>query len=112
MTSDEEAKWRGVYRMPSNYLEDSLEYNGYTKKYEVDIGKTQDYIEGCYLLFSIFFFTFLPAKFLIFFSFIFIILFPFIYSNIVLISFSSIFIFILILLKTLINLFFVKCLTF
>ena len=52
-TQDEEANWRGIYRMPSKDWEDSLEYNGYTKKFEVGIEETQDCIEGCYLLLSI-----------------------------------------------------------
>ena len=50
---DEEANWRGVYRMPSKEWEDSLPYNGYTKKLYVDSKVTADCIEGCYLLISI-----------------------------------------------------------
>ena len=52
-TPDEEANWRNIYRMPSKDWEDSLEYNGYIKKFEVGIEDTQDCIEGCYLLLSI-----------------------------------------------------------
>ena len=52
-TIDEEADWRGIYRMPSESWEDSLPYNGYTKKFEVGIEQTQDCIEGCYLLLTI-----------------------------------------------------------
>ena len=52
-TPDEDANWRGIYRMPSEDWEDSLAYNGYTKKFEVGIEDTQDCIEGCYLLLSI-----------------------------------------------------------
>ena len=48
-----EANWRGIYRMPSAEWEDSLPYNGYTKKFEIGIEDTQDCIEGCYLLLSI-----------------------------------------------------------
>ena len=50
---DEEANWRGIYRMPSKEWEDSLPFNGYTKKFEVGLEQTQDCIEGCYLLLSI-----------------------------------------------------------
>ncbi len=50
---DPEANWRGVYRMPSEEWEDSLPFNGYTKKFEVNVEDTQDCIEGCYLLLSI-----------------------------------------------------------
>ena len=50
---DEEANWRGVYRMPSKEWDDSLPYNGYTKKLYVDSKVTADCIEGCYLLISI-----------------------------------------------------------
>jgi hypothetical protein len=50
---DEEANWRGKYRMPSREWEDSLPYNGYTKKLYVDPKETADCIEGCYLLISI-----------------------------------------------------------
>ena len=48
---DEEAVWRGIYRLPSE--EDTLEYNGYIKKYKVSNIDTQDCIVGCYLLLSI-----------------------------------------------------------
>ena len=50
---DEEANWRGIYRMPSAQWEDSLYYNKYTKKLEIRYGDTIDCIEGCYLLLSI-----------------------------------------------------------
>ena len=36
--------------MPSEDQEDSLPYNGYSKKFEIGIEDTQDCIEGCYLL--------------------------------------------------------------
>ena len=50
---DEEANWRGIYRMPSKDWEDSLEYNQYIKKIIVRTEDTSDCIEGCYLLLSI-----------------------------------------------------------
>ena len=50
---DEDANWRGIYRMPSNDWEDSIEFNGYIKKFEIGVEDTQDCIEGCYLLLSI-----------------------------------------------------------
>ena len=50
---DEEANWRGVYRMPSADWEDSLPYDGYTKKLTILPEQTNDCIEGCYLLISI-----------------------------------------------------------
>ena len=50
---EEEANWRGVYRMPSDDWEDSFMFNLYTKKFEVNVEDTQDCIEGCYLLLSI-----------------------------------------------------------
>ena len=50
---DEEANWRGIYRMPSKEWEDSLPFNGYTKKLFVNPEDTVDCIEGCYLLISI-----------------------------------------------------------
>ena len=50
---DEEANWRGIYRMPSEEWEDSLEYNRYIKKLIVRTEDTSDCIEGCYLLLSI-----------------------------------------------------------
>ena len=50
---DEEANWRGIYRMPSQDWEDSLEYNGYIKKLKLRPENTADCIEGCYLLLSI-----------------------------------------------------------
>ena len=49
---DEEANWRGKYRMPSEDWEDDL-VNQYTKKLEIKNEDTQDCIEGCYLLLSI-----------------------------------------------------------
>ena len=49
---DEEANWRGKYRMPSEDWEDDL-VNQYTKKLEIKSEDTQDCIEGCYLLLSI-----------------------------------------------------------
>ena len=51
--AEEEANWRGVYRLPSKDWEDSLPYNGYTKKLLVTPEDTADCIEGCYLLISI-----------------------------------------------------------
>ena len=50
---DEEANWRGIYRMPSEDWVDSLAYNGYTKKIVVNPENTVDCIEGCYLLMSV-----------------------------------------------------------
>ena len=50
---EQEANWRGIYRMPSADWGDSLPFNGYTKKFEIGIEDTQDCIEGCYLLLSI-----------------------------------------------------------
>ena len=50
---DEEANWRGMYRMPSEDWEDSLTFNRYTKQFEMNLEDTQDCIEGCYLLLSI-----------------------------------------------------------
>ena len=50
---DQEANWRGIYRMPSADWGDSLPFNGYTKRFEIGIEDTQDCIEGCYLLLSI-----------------------------------------------------------
>ena len=52
-TPDEEANWRGIYRMPSADWEDSLPYDAYTKKLTVNPEKTEDCIEGCYLLISV-----------------------------------------------------------
>ena len=52
-TPDEEANWKGIYRMPSQDWEDSLEYNGYIKKLIIRTENTVDCIEGCYLLLSI-----------------------------------------------------------
>ena len=49
---DEEANWRGIYRMPSPAWEDES-MNGYIKKLKFDVESTQDCIEGCYLLLSI-----------------------------------------------------------
>ena len=50
---EEEANWRGIYRMPSEDWEDSLEYNRYIKKLIIRSENTEDCIEGCYLLLSI-----------------------------------------------------------
>ena len=50
---EEEANWRGIYRMPSGEWEDSFSFNLYTKKFEVNVEDTQDCIEGCYLLLSV-----------------------------------------------------------
>ena len=50
---EEEANWRGIYRMPSKDWEDSLEYNRYIKKLIIRTEDTSDCIEGCYLLLSI-----------------------------------------------------------
>ena len=52
-TPEEEANWRGMYRMPSEEWEDSLPFNRYTKQFEMNIEDTRDCIEGCYLLLSI-----------------------------------------------------------
>ena len=49
---EEEANWRGIYRMPTEQWSDE-KANGYTKKFEIDMEKTQECIEGCYLLLSI-----------------------------------------------------------
>ena len=50
---DEEANWRGTYRMPSRDWEDSIYLNLYNKNLEITPEYTQDCIEGCYLLLSI-----------------------------------------------------------
>ena len=50
---DEEANWRGIYRMPSEEWEDSLTFNKYTKKLIIETDNTLDCIEGCYLLLSV-----------------------------------------------------------
>ncbi len=50
---EQEANWRGMYRMPSKDWDDGLPYNGYIKKFSVGVEQTQDCIEGCYLLLSI-----------------------------------------------------------
>ena len=50
---DDEANWRGIYRMPSAEWEDSFPFDGYTKKLTFGVDETQDCIEGCYLLLSI-----------------------------------------------------------
>ena len=52
-SADEEANWRGIYRMPSSDWEDSLPFDGYTKKLTVNPEDTEDCIEGCYLLISV-----------------------------------------------------------
>ena len=49
---DEEANWRGIYRMPSPEWDDD-QADGYTKKFAIDLEKTQECIEGCYLLLAI-----------------------------------------------------------
>ena len=46
------ADWRGLYKLP-NRKEDEVGYDGYTKKFTLDIEKTQDCFEGCYLLLAI-----------------------------------------------------------
>ena len=51
--ADEEANWRGIYRMPSKDWEDSLPFNSYTKTMKINPEDTQDCIEGCYLLISV-----------------------------------------------------------
>ena len=51
--ADEEANWRGFFRMPSEDWQDSYLHNQYTKKIEFGVEETQDCIEGCYLLLSI-----------------------------------------------------------
>ena len=51
--SDEEANWKGIYRMPSVDWEDSLPFNRYTKKLEITFEDTVECINGCYLLISI-----------------------------------------------------------
>ena len=50
---DEEANWRGKYRMPSEDWEDSLPLDKYTKKLLISSEDTSDCIEGCYLLLSV-----------------------------------------------------------
>ena len=52
-SADEEANWRGIYRMPSEDWEDSLPYDKYLKKLIIEPEQTVDCIEGCYLLLSI-----------------------------------------------------------
>ena len=52
-SADEEANWRGIYRMPSADWEDSLPFDAYTKKLTVPPEETMDCIEGCYLLISV-----------------------------------------------------------
>ena len=51
--AEEEANWRGIYRMPSADWDDSLPYDAYTKKLTVNPEETIDCIEGCYLLISV-----------------------------------------------------------
>ncbi len=53
VSPDEDANWRGIYRMPSDGWEDSFYFNLYTKKLEINVEDTQDCIEGCYLLLSV-----------------------------------------------------------
>ena len=50
---DEEAQWKGIYRMPSMDWEDSKPYNQYTQKMVINEEDTLDCIEGCYLLISL-----------------------------------------------------------
>ena len=50
---DEETNWRGIHRIPSWDLVDSLEYNKYIKKLIIRTEDTWDCIERCYLLLSI-----------------------------------------------------------
>ena len=50
---EEEANWRGMYRMPSKDWGDSLPFNEYTKTMKLNPEDTQECIEGCYLLISI-----------------------------------------------------------
>ena len=50
---DDDANWRGIYRMPSKDWGDSLSFNQYTKKLFVSSDDTADCIDGCYLLISI-----------------------------------------------------------
>ena len=52
-STDEEANWRDIYRMPSSEWEDSLAFNSYLKKLQVKPEDTSDCIEGCYLLVAI-----------------------------------------------------------
>ena len=51
--ADDNANWRGIYRMPSEDWSDSLSFNSYTKKLFVSSEDTADCIEGCYLLISV-----------------------------------------------------------
>ena len=51
--ADDNANWRGIYRMPSEDWSDSLSFNLYTKKLFVSSEDTADCIEGCYLLISV-----------------------------------------------------------
>ena len=51
--ADDDANWRGIYRMPSQEWGDSLPFNEYTKKMYINVEDTQDCIEGCYLLISV-----------------------------------------------------------
>ena len=51
--SDEEANWRGIYRMPSEDWKDSLPYDIYNNKLIISKEDTIDCIDGCYLLLSI-----------------------------------------------------------
>ena len=53
ISKDDDPNWRGIYRMPSKEWGDSLPFNSYTKKMQVNPEDTQDCIEGCYLLISI-----------------------------------------------------------
>ena len=53
MYPEEEANWRGIYRMPSADWEDSLPFDQYTKQLIISTDDTADCVEGCYLLLSI-----------------------------------------------------------
>ena len=50
---EEEANWKGIYRLPSPDWEDGFMYDPFTKKFIVDPEYSIDCIEGCYLLLSI-----------------------------------------------------------
>ena len=50
---DDDANWRGIYRMPSTKSIDLLPFDDYSKTLFINIEDTRDCIEGCYLLISI-----------------------------------------------------------